>query len=204
MALWSYTTRPVWVSGSSDAHRQSRKVIATDSGWVYREAYVDTHGNSRVKDEVLVSIRNLANTAKGGFPDVAEVYYANTTGGNVLNTGDVNYVYLVYDEPITFANGAVAATVSLSNTAGGGDDTIVATQNNDVASVGNANNTLCFQWVANTAGTYKLEAQTIANNSAAPVSENSDGESANLVIGSAASNNAWVGTMLTDGEVTVV
>lgn len=203
MALWDYSTRPTWVNGAG--HRKSRNVIATDAGWVYRQSYTDTHSTYREKDEVLVSIRNLANTAKAGFPDVQEMYFANTTGGTVLQTGQVNYLYVVWDEPLTFSNGTAAMTLNISNTAGG-DNLITATMNNDIASIGNANNTLVFQWTANTAGEYKVETQTVANTvDNGLVSLNSDGEAANLVIGVLGSNNVWVGgSKSANGTITIV
>lgn len=47
---------------------------AGHAGWVKRVTYTDTHGNTRVKHEVLVAMSSIANDATGSTTS------ANTTG----------------------------------------------------------------------------------------------------------------------------
>jgi len=68
----------IGVFGISEAEAQvtSNSTITTPdhAGWVTRTTYKDTHGNSRVKHEVLVAMSSIANDATG-FTTAA-----NTTG----------------------------------------------------------------------------------------------------------------------------
>lgn len=68
----------VGVFGVSEAEAQvtSNSTITTPdhAGWVTRTTYTDVHGNSRVKQEVLVAMSSIANDATGATTS------ANTTG----------------------------------------------------------------------------------------------------------------------------
>ena len=68
----------IGVFGVSEAEAQvtSNSTITTPdhAGWVTRKTYTDTHGNARVKNEVLVAMSSVANDATG-FTTAA-----NTTG----------------------------------------------------------------------------------------------------------------------------
>ncbi len=68
----------IGVFGVSEAEAQvtSNSTITTPdhAGWVTRKTYTDTHGNTRVKNEVLVAMSSVANDATG-FTTAA-----NTTG----------------------------------------------------------------------------------------------------------------------------
>ena len=68
----------IGVFGISEAEAQvtSNSTITTPdhAGWVTRRTYTDTHGNTRVKHEVLVAMSSIANDATGFTTS------ANTTG----------------------------------------------------------------------------------------------------------------------------
>lgn len=177
MPLWDKSgTRPTWLT-----KEEKRNVIATNDGWVNRIV-----SGSKVKNEILVSIGNLDDAVTMNNPSIAEVYVANSTGGSTLKTGLTHYVYTVYDEPVSFEALTPQGTITISNTASG-DDVLTAIMNDDKTTIINANNTVRYEFSANTAGTYKVEAQTIAN-SANIYSLNATNETANLVISGAVSN----------------
>lgn len=153
MSLWDNKgTRPVYLT-----KEEKRNVIATTHGWVRRQIV-----GTRVKDEVLVTMADLANQTPMGNPDVVEVYVANTTGGTTIKRNLVNKVHVVYTEPLSYTSGTGGYTLSVANTAGGAAAT--ATANTNKASITNANNTLTFTFTPTTAGTYKIQAQTITSN----------------------------------------
>ena len=161
MPLWTDAKPPIWKVLSAGKY-STRKVIATDAGWVHRSTYIDQYGNKRTKDEILVSIPRLGGAAKGhAFPTVREVYTANTSGGTALKRNKLNHLYLVFSEPIGLANSAAPLRVTIANTAGG--NTVIATSNNQTAAITNGDNTVHFKFKVATGGTYKVQTQTVAN-----------------------------------------
>ncbi len=177
MALWDKTsTLP-----KSLNREQKRNVVATEQGFVRKHAYTDADGSKRNREEVLVALQGVANSSNFGLPSVTDVWHSVDTA--VINTPITTYVS--YDEPL-FVSGA--AKVNVANTVGGSAKVAVAP-----ATMINANNTLSFVWTPTVAGTYKVQAQTIANNSATAInlrSTNTGNEAATLVISGTASNTA--------------
>lgn len=179
MPLWDTTSvRPKFLDTANTRH-----CIATDEGWVLRQAYTDKHGNVRQKEEILIGIGELENTMAA--PNIAEIYLSATSP---LSNGQVYSAYVVFDEPVASKSGALK--MAIANTAGG-NNSLLARSNTNNASIRNANNTLEFKFVATPAGTYKIQAQTLSNATATAVnvySLNSDHETASYVIGAAVSN----------------
>lgn len=162
----------------ADTLASKRNVIATVNGWVRRQNKTDMHGNVRQIDEMLVPIAGLANSTNLGFPDVSQVYVSTNNSSNTAN------VYVVFNEPVKVN---ATCTLVVANTASG--NAINGTVSSAAADVINANNTLVFRMSGIVPGTYKVEAQTIANTATgAVVSLNAGGETANLVITGASSN----------------
>ena len=88
---------------------QKRDVIATEHGYVKRQTYTDVHGNSRVKDEILVPI-NDAGTGLStilGNAVVLDAYASRPSGGGA----EIN---VVFSEPIRVANSAATWSVTLT------------------------------------------------------------------------------------------
>ena len=178
MPLWDKSgKRPTWLNQT-----QKRNVVATDSGWIRK-----VNKGSTSKEEILVAIGELGDSESMGSPSVSELYVANTTGGSTIGVDQTGYLYAVYDEPVTFADGSPQATITLANTISGVSG-IVAIMNDDKSTIINANNTVRYEFVANTAGTYKIEAQTIAN-SANVYSLNVSNETADMTISAEVSNS---------------
>lgn len=186
---------PLWnKSGKKpgDTAANKRNVVATNAGWVRRTVYTDVHSNVRIKDEPLVAIGNLPGEVTMGNPDVTEIYVANNTGGTALKRGQINYVYVVYSEPVSIGASASPIRLNIANTISG--NAVVATSNTNKASIVNANNTLVFKFkvYANTSGvgTYKIQAQTMSNTAQHKVYSLIGGaaETANAVISAAVSN----------------
>lgn len=184
MSLWDKTSkRPVYFTDPE----QRRRIVGTDQGWVLRRNFAEkaNTSNMRTKDEVLVPIGGLANSSNMGSPSIAEIYAANTTGGDTIKHGVANYLYVVFDEPIKRFSGTL--NVTIANTAGGSANVHGINAANDPIS--NANNTLRFAFTPGNAGTYKVQAQTIANTAANHAkSLNAGNELASLVISGAVSN----------------
>lgn len=117
----------------------------------------------------MVMVGRPANTVSAsrytGFirkvPTVVELYVANTTGGTVIRRNRVNHAYVVFDEPIRLRNNYGKLRMTIANTAGGNN--CLAISNTASSSVKNANNTIDFQFKVATAGTYKIQAQSLAN-----------------------------------------
>ena len=81
--------------------KSKRNVIATSKGWIRRVTKVDTHGNTRQQEEVLVA----ANPGVSGkdytsnpyleFPDIHQVYLRLDADGK-LTANAVANVYVVF------------------------------------------------------------------------------------------------------------
>lgn len=185
---------PIWTNtGQKPANlsrTEKRDVIATERGWVKRIKFTDVHSNVQRKDEVLVAIGNLANSSQMGFPTVTDVWHhaSSVANGTTVNT------WVSFSEPVQHSGLYANLQLTVANTASG--NAMVAIANSTVYG---ADNRVLFRWTPNTAGTYKIEAQTIANNTpgiaANLVSMNTGAEDANLVITGIVSN--------TGGSITV-
>lgn len=183
MALWNTTgTKP-----QNLTRAEKRNVIATDNGWVRRNAtYTDVHSNVRVKEELLVPIAGLANSTNMGSPTITDVWYGADT--YVVNTTVTAYV--AFDEPISSKGLAGNVKLTIANTtASGSSRTLTA----NTKSITNANNVLTFTGTITSAGTYKIQAQTIANSTLTAAntrSLNTGTEAVSWVISGAVSNTA--------------
>lgn len=195
--------------GGSHTGTGKRNVIATSAGWVRRQNKTDLNSNSRQMDETLVAANpgtasvsdGYANSAYLGFPDIVEMYTSsNSTGGNALARSATANLYVVFNEPIRHKGGLGYMRVRVANTVTG--NTVIATgtaQTTTPGNIINANNTLVLSFKPGTAGTYKVNSNTIAFSSASGgtfaanlVSLNistNGAESANLMISGAVSNN---------------
>ena len=184
----------------SSAHHlaSKRNIIATDAGWVRRQIK-QTDGNApRILDEILVAAHPgdgfsyAANTHLGN-PDIAQIYIANSSPA----VGDTVTVGVVFNEPVKHSGAAGALKLIVANTAAGQTLQANAVASNSNTGIINANNTLVFTFNTGTAGSYKIQAQTIANNTTAAanvVTLNAGSLSANLVVTGAVSNT--VGTIV--------
>lgn len=185
MPLWNKEgQRPKYLSSED-----RRKVIATPQGWVKRDNITGAvGGGNRSREEILVAIGSLDSEVKMGNPDILEIYVSNSTGGTSLKRNSTNKVNVVFSEPISIGASASPFRLTVANTAGG--NTVVATASTNKSNIVNANNTLVFGFVANTAGTYKVQAQSLANTAQAKVYSVYGGTSevANTVISATVSN----------------
>ena len=172
MSIWNKTTNLPQNLSRPD----KRNVIVTNEGFIRR-----IKSGTRSKDELLVPINGLANSTNFGTPKPTDMWHSASSV--VVNT----YVntYISYSEPLNWVAGKVKMTVA--NTAGGNN--MVARSANTF--VHGSNNTVMFRWRPTVAGTYKVQAQTVANSTATAVnlkSTNSGGEAASLVITGLTSN----------------
>lgn len=177
MALWDKISNlPKYLN-----RKQKRNVVATDVGFVRKIVYKDAGNVDRTKEELLVPLKGVANSSNFGAPSVSDVWHSRDTA--VINTPITTFVS--YDEPLLISGGV---KINVANTAGGSAKVGVAT-----TTLVNAQNTLAFTWTPTVAGTYKVQAQTMANSSATAInlrSGNAGNESATLVIAGPASNTA--------------
>lgn len=160
-----------------------RNVIATPRGWVRRNTYYDTHGNARIKDEILVAGDSFDN----GNPYITEIYLsANTTGG--VTTANSANVYVVFSEPVF--HGGDSSDLTIVATQGGNTVTFTANNGNGLTDIVNANNTIVFTASSIFSGVYKINSQSIGNTSnfANLISLNTGNASANLTVSGAVSN----------------
>lgn len=173
-----------------------RNVVATDKGWVRRKINKDAaSGVVRIRDEMLVPIGGLANSTNLGFPDISQIYFSGKGSGA---NGTIANCYVVFNEPVKYSGAGVSLKLTVANTTGAEIAvTATATRSNSNTGVVVANNTLVFRFTPTRRGTFKVNAQTIANTSTGSanlVSRNTGAESANLVIVGAVSNAAGVFT----------
>jgi len=173
------------------------------------------HRNSRTKDgansqrdEILVSANpgilndGYANVAHLGFAEISQLYISsNSTGGNALQRSATANLYVVFNEPVRHRGGTGFIRLRIANTVGG--NTLIATANarstTSRTDIINANNTLVFRFVPAVAGTYKVNANTLAFGSASggaftanlisAVLGTNGGELANTVLTGSVSNN---------------
>ena len=199
-----------------DQKKEKRNVIATNKGWVRREHRLMNGGTAssvtRQIDEVLVAAGNKdgAPSTHLGFPDIAQIYFANSTNDDVTSItpetgggGAEHQVRVVFNEPIKFDEAGYGAAgtgkITLARVSGSGNSTIVATTSSRVNSNTNvigANNTLIFRFTPTSgdAGTYKVAAATagIANGVSGTLTIKglNSSEAANVTITGAVSNAA--------------
>ena len=195
--------------------KSKRNVIATSKGWVRRTTKVDTHGNTRQQEEVLVAanpgVTNTDYTSNThlAFPDIHQVYVKLDADGKLTANSTAN-VYVVFNEPVVFAGGATGntLTITIANTASGNHSVFYANAEggHSARELAGANNTLIFR--GNLQGgsgsgdaTYQINAQSITvTGGGNPLYNPDDGitVAANLVITGAVANSVC------DGEGQVV
>ena len=197
-----------------DQKKEKRNVIATKKGWVRREHRLMNGGTAssvtRQIDEVLVAAGNkdAAPSSNLGFPDIAQIYFANSTNDDVTSItpetgggGAEHQVRVVFNEPIKYneAAGSKVGKVVLSRVTGSGNSTITATASSVArtnTNITGANNTMIFRFTPTSgdAGTYKVAAATagIANGVSGTLTIKSlnSSEAANVTITGAVSNAA--------------
>lgn len=180
MPLWSKTgTKPQGYDRT-----QKRSIVATDLGWEKQIAYKDNENATRLKREVIADVTGLANSTNMGTPSIADIWFSASTA--VANTA-VD-VFVSFDEPVAHNSGGGALKLNVANTVGGSAQVAVCATNTIIT---NAQNTLQFSFTPTVAGTYKIQAQTIANNTATAInlrSKNTGTEAASLVISGPVSN----------------
>ena len=180
--------------------KSKRNVIATSKGWIRRQIK-KTDGVTRIVDEVIVAAAPGTSSYPGaaylGFPDIAQMYLANSTFGPLVTQDAIANntalkLCVVFNEPVKHSGLAGRLRIAIANTAGGNNSLVCyANSVNSNTGIINANNTLVFAFAAAPTGTYKVAAQTVANatsTAANLVSLNTGSESANLVITGAVSN----------------
>ena len=197
-----------------DQKKEKRNVIATNKGWVRREHRLMNGGTAssvtRQIDEVLVAAGNKdgAPSSNLGFPDIAQIYFANSTNDDVTSItpetgggGAEHQVRVVFNEPIKYneAAGSKVGKVVLSKVTGSGNSTITATATSVArtnTNITGANNTMIFRFTPTSgdAGTYKVAAATagIANGVSGTLTIKglNSSEAANVTITGAVSNAA--------------
>lgn len=144
MSLWDKSGQPPkWLNRA-----EKRNLVLTSIGWVRKLVR-----GTRTRSEIYVPLNNAANAA--GRPVITDVWHSGATfsagGSPVVNT------WISFSQPISSTS---ALKITVANTAGGA----VKTANANTTVYGS--NKLLFRWTANAAGTYKVQAQTIANGSA--------------------------------------
>ena len=159
--------------------KNKRNVIVTDKGWVRREHRLMNGGGAgsvtRQIDEVLVAAGKKA-TAPGpdatpytggmGFPDIAEVFLANTTNSDmpIINAGygaggSPHQLVVVFNEPVKHSGNAGSLKLTFANTAGGNNGLIAtAIAGSSNTSIKGANNQVVFTFTPTVgdAGIYKI------------------------------------------------
>ncbi len=197
-----------------DQKKEKRNVIATNKGWVRREHRLMNGGTAssvtRQIDEVLVAAGNkdAAPSSNLGFPDIAQIYFANSTNDDVTSItpetgggGAEHQVRVVFNEPIKYneAAGSKIGKVVLSKVTGSGNSTITALATSVArtnTNITGANNTMIFRFTPTSgdAGTYKVAAATagIANGVSGTLTIKglNSSEAANVTITGAVSNAA--------------
>ena len=197
-----------------DQKKEKRNVIATNKGWVRREHRLMNGGTAssvtRQIDEVLVAAGNKdgAPSSNLGFPDIAQIYFANSTNDDVTSItpetgggGAEHQVRVLFNEPIKYneAAGSKVGKVVLSKVTGSGNSTITATATSVArtnTNITGANNTMIFRFTPTSgdAGTYKVAAATagIANGVSGTLTIKglNSSEAANVTITGAVSNAA--------------
>ena len=165
---------------------------------------------TRQIDEVLVAAGNkdAAPSSNLGFPDIAQIYFANSTNDDVTSItpetgggGAEHQVRVVFNEPIKYneAAGSKIGKVVLSKVTGSGNSTITALATSVArtnTNITGANNTMIFRFTPTSgdAGTYKVAAATagIANGVSGTLTIKglNSSEAANVTITGAVSNAA--------------
>jgi len=139
MTLWNKTnTPPSWFN-----RKTKRNLILTSIGWVRRQV----KGSRRI-NEIIVPFNNSANNA--GRPVITDLWHSVST----LSVNTTVNTWMSFSQPISSTS---ALKITVANTAGG--NTIVARANTSVYGT----NKLLFRWKPAVTGTYKVQAQTIAN-----------------------------------------
>jgi hypothetical protein len=160
--------------------KNKRNVIVTEKGWVRREHRQMNHigavgSTTRQIDTILVAAGGKATLpgsatapyAGGmGFPNIAEVFLANTTNSDmpIINAsygggGSAHQLVVVFNEPVKHAGNAGALKLTFANTAGGNNGLIAtAVAGSSNTSIKGANNQVIFTFTPTVgdAGIYKI------------------------------------------------
>lgn len=195
MPLWKNTDTNL--DGAKPVHlkdSEKKDTYATKSGWVHRMGgqYTDMHGNVRKKEEILVSIRDLANTI--GAATITSVAFNQASG----NTGFAASVIVNYNENVDVFR-TPTLTVAVANTTAA---VVPATVTATYAGVGNNSNELRFGFTTySNAAIYTLSASgvTIANTGALEIVDSTANTvAADLTIpGLYTGANSTIGTLTT-------
>lgn len=180
MSKWDFRKEPDGNEPfyNADVEASKRNIIATEKGWVRRVTYTDTHGDSRVKEEVVVAANpavtgafdGYANSAFLGFPDVSVI----TLSDGPYTVGTEMFIFVSFNEAISNTS-LTAPTLEVSNTEG--PSVTVLTGNTSILE---ADNTLVFSFTPDKAGTFEIGNQTIGGTPDLVAAVG--GESANLDI----------------------
>lgn len=180
MSKWDFRKEPDGNEPfyNADVEASKRNIIATEKGWVRRVTYTDTHGDPRVKEEVVVAANpavtgafdGYANSAFLGFPDVSVI----TLSDGPYTVGTEMFIFVSFNEAISNTS-LTAPTLEVSNTEG--PSVTVLTGNTSILE---ADNTLVFSFTPDKAGTFEIGNQTIGGTPDLVAAVG--GESANLDI----------------------
>ena len=159
MPLWSKTDTdtksgaPQFLKGS----RFEQEVKANANGWVREKTYTDMHGNTRVKTEMLVPIRGLANSTNLGTATISSVKFTSKTGA----ASTAKTLKVSWNETVKVISGSPTLTLLVANTSNNAvPATITATYNGQ----GNNTNTLTFSLTTfSNAATYTIKSATIGD-----------------------------------------
>ena len=175
MPLWSKTDTdtasggPQFLKGS----RFEQEIIADDKGWNRRKVYTDCHGNARVKNELLVPIRGLANSTNLGTATISSVKFSAKTGSK----GGTITVKVGYNERVKVNSGTPTLRLLVANTTSSTTRNFI-----DVSySAGSNTNVLTFTGTSyGNAAIYTLKSATIG--SGAGLVDAVDGTAADLTV----------------------
>ncbi len=180
MAIWSKTRHPSHLSRT-----EKRNVIATSVGWVRRQ-----FKGTRAQDEILVPMTDLlANTAIAA-PDITDMFF-DRANGYVLASANTGSVFVTFEQPVRFHANSGNARLNIHFN-GNTSVAFTATANTAIP-LTIANNTIRFDFQANTTGTFRILGQTVANAAANAVliqSLNSGTANASLVFANAISSQS--------------
>lgn len=126
-----------------------QRLSATPMGWIRQLNYTDAQGKARVKQEVVVADRGMAQTIND--LNVVGARWGNVASQAYVGIGNTYTFDVIFNMPVCFAT-APGWTVFTSNNSAGGGTTAAATYVS-----GNGTNTLTFRATAN--GTVNNTAQ---------------------------------------------
>lgn len=183
MPLWSKgdtntaSGGPQFLKGS----RFEQEIMATDNGWVREKRYTDMHGNKRVKQEMLVPIRGLANSTNLGTATISSVKFTRKTGAK----GSTITVHVGYNERVLVNSGTPTLALLAANTS---NNAVPSTITTSYASGSNTNVLVFTTTSYSNAAVYTLKSATIGSGSG--IVDAVAGTAADLTIPSAMTGSA--------------